>query len=330
MMLTTSCSDEANDRAVMTMPLNFPAVEYDLKKNPITNNGFELGRSLFYDPILSRDGSISCGNCHIQSAAFSHRGHIVSHGINDLLGTRNAPAMANLAWQKDFFWDGGVSDLDLQPIGPIENPVEMDDKVLNVLQKLRAHPTYPDRFNEVFGSKEILTEHFLKALSQFMITLVSSNSRYDKYIRNEGEMLSDDELDGMKLVQQKCSPCHSSDLFTDQTYRNNGLDQSNKTDEGRYIVTLNQADKFKFRVPTLRNAEVTAPYMHDGRFRNLELVLDHYANGVENNATLDTLLKQGGILGISLTSEEKRKIIAFIETLTDHEFLTNRRFEEQQ
>ncbi len=317
-----------NPRVTLEQPVNFPPIQYALQNNPVTTSGFELGRALFYDGQLSRNGSINCGSCHQQSAAFTHRGHIVSHGIDDKLGTRNSPAIMNLAWQTDFFWDGGVHDLDLQPIAPIQNPVEMDEKMANVLNKLRADSYYPRKFSEAFGSNEITSERFLKALSQFMITLVSAHSRYDGYKRNEGDTLSALELSGLKLFQQKCASCHAGDLFTDLSFRDNGLDEHNKADSGRFRVTLNKEDKFKFKVPSLRNVELTAPYMHDGRFRNLELVLDHYASNVHDNPNLDPLLKQNGQLGIPLTAEEKVKIIAFLKTLTDHQFITDKRFSE--
>jgi cytochrome c peroxidase len=327
-MLLTCCDGEPEPEMRIDAPVNFPSITYNTQKNPVTTKGFELGRSLFYDGILSRDGTISCGSCHQQGAAFSHRGHIVSHGIDDKLGTRNAPPIMNLAWQKYFLWDGGVHDLDLQPVAPIQNPVEMDEKLERVLDKLRNHESYPDKFDQAFGSNEINTERLLKALSQFMVTLVSGNSRYDKYKRGEGEVLTSDEIEGLNLVQQKCASCHSTDLFTDLSFRDNGLDETTKTDYGRYAITLKETDRFKFKVPSLRNAEVTAPYMHDGRFRNLDMVLDHYAEGVHNNANLDPLLKQGDVLGISLTKDDKARIIAFIKTLTDQQFLRDVRFSE--
>lgn len=170
-----SCKTPVEEpRIAVEQPANFPPVHYDLQKNPVTNEGFALGKALFYENKISRDGTINCGSCHQQSAAFTHKGHMVSHGIDDKLGKRNSPGIMNLAWQPDFFWDGGVHDLDLQPIVPIENPVEMDEKLGNVLTKLRADPKYVDKFKAAFGSDQINTERFLKALSQFMVTLVSA------------------------------------------------------------------------------------------------------------------------------------------------------------
>lgn len=325
-----------NKTEVVTLPLfetpkNFPKPVYDFSKNPITQEGFELGKELFYEGQLSRDGSISCGSCHIQASAFTHHGHDLSHGIDDLLGSRNAPAIQNMAWSKDFFWDGGVHDLDMFAISPIENPVEMDEKVDNVIKKLQNMPKYPPLFKKAFGSEQITSGNFLKALAQFQVALVSANSRYDKYVRGEaGGTLSDAEKQGLDIFKQKCASCHEGELFTDNAFRNNGLTiyTDSEMNMGRFRITRNEADKYKYKVPSLRNIALTAPYMHDGRMRNLEGVLDHYANEVKNTPNLDPMLKQGLKLGIELSAEEKTKIIAFLQTLTDETFTKDRRFAE--
>lgn len=305
------------------VPKNFPAPNYRFENNSITPEGFALGKALFYDGILSRDGSVSCGSCHQQSAAFTHFDHPVSHGIDDQLGTRNAPALVNLAWQNEFFWDGGVHDLDLQPPVAIENPVEMDEKLDHVLEKIRQHSQYPSMFEKAFGTKEVTTARFLKSMSQFMLMLVSSNSKYDRFIRNEGVKLTQDEADGLALFRQKCATCHPEPLFTDNSFRNNGLVQ--RSDEGRKRITLREEDAFTFKVPTLRNVATSMPYMHDGRFKTLEDILDHYSEGVQPSATLDPALSAGGM---KLTQTEKQKIIAFLKTLTDEDFLEDTRFSE--
>lgn len=321
--------DDVNPEIEVKVPPHFPPMVYDLSKNPVTQAGFELGKALFYEGQLSRDGMVSCGFCHQQSAGFTHHGHDLSHGVDDRLGRRNALPIQNLAFYHDFMWDGGIHDLDLQPLAPIENPVEMDESMPNVLEKLRKNPKYPRMFERAFGTPEITGERLLKALSQFMVVMVSANSRYDKYLRGE-EQLTRDELRGMQLFKEKgCESCHSGGLFTDQSYRNNGLSLEFNQDLGRYEITLNEEDKYKFRVPSLRNVEVTRPYMHDGRFRNLQMVLDHYSEGMENIPTLDPIFRRpDGKLGIPMTAEEKRLIIAFLRTLTDDEFLTDKRFSE--
>lgn len=310
-------------------PDNFPEATYRFSTNEITRDKFELGKKLFYEVRLSRDNTVSCGTCHIQSAGFTHHGHDVSHGIEDRLGKRNSQAIMNMAWSKSFFWDGGVTDLDLQPVVPLTNPVEMDETILNVLAKLRAHPEYPSLFKKAFGSEGIDTERMMKALSLFMVMMVSSNSKYDKVMRKEGQTFTADEQAGYVLFQQHCSSCHKEPLFTDESFRNNGIGIGFNNDSGRHTVTLNEVDKYKFKVPSLRNLSFTAPYMHDGRFLNLEAVLEHYAKRVKDYQNLDPLLKQNGTLGIPLTSEEQAKIISFLKTLNDYEFITDKRFAEQ-
>jgi cytochrome c peroxidase len=321
-----ACQKEENiniieDKYSLEIPKNFPEVQYDLSKNPISKEGFELGKSLFYDPILSRDGTISCAFCHIQSSAFTQHGHPVSHGIDDKTTLRNSLPIMNLAWKKEFFWDGGVFHLDLFAVEPIQNPNEMDESLPNALDKLRKSSKYPEMFEKAFGTEEITTDRFLKALSQFQLMCVSANSKYDKYVRKEeGVTLNQAELEGLEIFKQKCASCHAGELFSDFSYRNNGLPTKNSQDTGRERITLNENDKYKFMVPSLRNVGLTYPYMHDGRFATLFQVLDHYSSGVSTSSTLDPLLSQGGI---PLTIEEKQKLVTFLHTLTDYEFINN-------
>ncbi|WP_338870198.1 cytochrome c peroxidase [Spirosoma sp. SC4-14] len=306
-------------------PSNFPAPAYDLSQNPLTVQGVLLGKTLFYDPQLSRDSTISCGFCHQQFAGFAHSDHALSHGIDSKFGTRNVPSIQNAAWGQEFFWDGGITDLNTLFIAPLTNPVEMDMKFADVLTRVQQSPKYPGMFKAAFGSDSVTTSRFLKAISQFVLTLVSADSRYDKYVRKEaGGVLTPDELAGLNLFKQKCSTCHATDLFTDYSYRNNGLSVSAIDDQGRYKITLNEADRLKFKVPSLRNVEKTFPYMHDGRFNTLDQVLEHYRTGVNDSPTLDPLLKANGQLGIALTDTEKSQLISFLKTLTDDTFLTNR------
>lgn len=314
---------------VFTAPSHFPATVYKFQNNPINQATFDLGKALFYDGILSRDGSVSCGSCHQQGVAFVHGGHDVSHGIDDKLGVRNAPPVFNLAWQPEFFWDGGVGDLDLFSIAPITNEVEMDETMPNVIQKLQNSTRYKALYKEAFGTSEVTTARTMKALSQFMLMIVSANSRYDQYKQGNQTALTAQEIRGLNLVREKCNSCHSGELFTNYSYQNNGLRLRAQPDSGRYRITLLDKDLYRFKVPTLRNVAVTAPYMHDGRFYTLEAVLEHYTTAVQPTPNLaPELQKADGSRGISLSAQEQQDIIAFLNALTDQTLLRDTRFSE--
>jgi len=330
-----SCSDDDSDEyqnipIEFNVPSNFPALAYNLETNPLTEKGFELGKKLFYDGRLASDGVVSCGFCHIQEDAFTHHGHTFSHGVGESIGTRNTPSIQNLAFQTTFMWDGATNHLDLQPIIPLTSPIEMDGNFENIISMMKNDSSYKKLFKQAFSNGEINTENMLKALGQFMVMATSSNSRFDKYRRNEnGGTLSTNELEGYAIFNQKCASCHATDIFTDNSFRNNGLPVNPAlNDVGRYRVTELSEDLYKFKVPSLRNIEKTAPYMHDGRFYTLDAVLEHYNNGVVNSETLDSTLNSNSTLGIPLTNNEKTKIIAFLKTLTDNQYLTDKRFSE--
>jgi len=338
LLVLLGCSDDKETEGYIDVPLeldlpsNFPPLAYNTDLNPPTQKGFELGRKLFYDGRLSSDGLISCGFCHIQENAFTHHGHTVSHGVNNEAGTRNSPAIQNLGFQTAFMWDGATGHLDLQPLIPLTSPIEMNGNLLAITAMMKADPVYRDLFSKAFPEGEINTENMLKALSQFMVMVTSSNSRFDKYRRAEsGGSMSADELAGYSLFNAKCASCHATDLFTDNSFRNNGIVVNPAVnDVGRYKVTELVGDYYKFKVPSLRNVEKTAPYMHDGRFGTLESVLNHYSSGVVDSPTLDPVLKQNGNLGIPLTAVEKTQLITFLKTLTDNQYLTDKRFSEYQ
>ncbi|MCP9770657.1 cytochrome-c peroxidase [Lacihabitans sp. LS3-19] len=330
-----SCSEkietepEAVEKPLFEIPSTFPTPTYNMASNPITEDGFVLGKKIFFDGKLSRDGTISCAECHNQVYAFTHHGHAISHGLDGLVGIRNAPTLVNLAWQNTFFWDGGVFDLDLFSLAPIENHVEMDEKIGNVLDKLRNDKDYPGLFKKAFGTEDITTERFLKSLSQFMLTLISANSRYDKYIAGK-EPFTSEETEGLRLFKEKgCVTCHPEPLFTDHSFKSNGLPTDfyrNFIDYGRFRITELDVDKNKFKVPSLRNIEYTFPYMHDGRFNGLDEVLDHYSDGMADLENLDPIFKKTTKIGVALTAKEKSQIIAFLKTLTDEGFLKDKRF----
>lgn len=313
------------------LPASFPAPVYAPGANPPNAAAFALGRSLFYDARLSRDGSVACGSCHQQSVAFANAGHRLSHGVGNQPGTRNAPALQNLRWKSEFFWDGGPKNLETLPLAPLTNPLEMDETLPRVLARLNADAGYSRRFAAVYGPGPISSYQFLRALAQFTAALTSANSRYDQYVRGErNAVLSAAEQRGRVLLTQKCASCHATELFTDETYRNNGLDATFGPDSGRAHITGRAADVGRFKVPGLRNVALTAPYMHDGRFRTLEQVLAHYDHGVVASPTLDVALRPAsGPVGIPLTAAEQADLVAFLHTLTDDAFLHDPRLAEQ-
>lgn len=304
-------------------PAHFPEPTYTFRNNQVNEKGFKLGRRLFNDPSHSRDGSISCSSCHVQSSAFADISlHPFSFGVEDREGKRNAPPLFNLAFHKEFFWDGGVTHLDFTPILAFENEVEMDIEFPEVVARIQRHPEYPRLFKEAFDVDEVTGPFVLHALSQFMLMMVSADSKYDRYVQGDKEALTSLELEGLKLFRQHCESCHQEPLFTDLSYRNNGV-QRNITDLGRETVTEVPQDRAKFKVPSLRNIEVTSPYMHNARFETLRQVLDHYTDGVTEQVTIDPKVFADGKPVIALTSDEKEKIIAFLKTLTDPGFLSN-------
>jgi cytochrome c peroxidase len=325
-----SDSDYQNIPVTLEVPSNFPPLVFNTNTNPLTTKGIELGKKIFYDGRLSSDGVVSCGFCHIQENAFTHHGHTFSHGVGEGMGTRNTPAIQNMAFQSQFMWDGASEHLDLMAILPITNPIEMNGDFTAITQMMQNDPIYKNLFAQAFSNKAINSENLLKALGQFMASMVSSNSKFDKFKRSEvGGTLTQEEQEGFALFSQKCSSCHATDLFTDNSFRNNGLPVNPLlNDIGRFRVTELAEDLYKFKVPSLRNVEKTSPYMHDGRFFTLEAVLDHYSSGMINSPTLDANLNSNGTLGIPLTNGEKTKIIAFLKTLTDNQYLTDKRFSE--
>jgi cytochrome c peroxidase len=334
LVLTLGCGDEIQENEVgweFQLPSNFPAPVFDVVNRPFTQAGFVLGRKLFYDPQLSRDNSTACGSCHIQSAAFTQHGHVVSHGIDNLLGRRNSLPVQNLLWEPRYFWDGGVHNLELVPLAAITSPVEMDETALNVLEKISVDPRYPPLFKAAYGSEEITSSRFLFALAQFMGSLISSDSKYDKVSRGEdGVSFTAEESRGYALFKSNCASCHAEPLFTDHSFRDNGLAKDWQRDKGRYEISLDSSDLGRFRVPSLRNLKFTFPYMHDGKIASLEKVMDHYAQGIYLSNNLDPLLRgPNGKLGIELTTQDKDDLIAFLNTLNDEKFVRNKLFSEQ-
>ena len=249
------------------IPKNWPKPVYNFANNPISKEKVLLGRVLFYDPILSKDNTISCASCHSQYSAFTHIDHALSHGINDSIGTRNSPALMNLAWQKTFMWDGAINNLDMQALAPISHPAEMANNINNLINKLNSLKLYRKLFFNAYGDSIVTGEKTLKSISQFLVTIISANAKYDRVMRKQEKFTAQEE-NGYTLFKKNCSTCHKEPLFTTNEFANNGLVVDTfLNDYGKIRVTKNKNDSLKFKIPTLRNIEFTFPYMHDGRFK---------------------------------------------------------------
>tara|TARA_R110002049_G_scaffold7173_2_gene42559 strand:- start:1586 stop:2614 length:1029 start_codon:yes stop_codon:yes gene_type:complete len=297
-------------------PSFFPKPAYDFTNNQLDSNKVELGRLLFYDGILSKDNSISCSTCHSPFNAFAHNDHNLSHGINDEIGIRNAPVLFNLAWQGSFMWDGSINHLDMQALAPISSPIEMGDNITNVVEKLQNDAFYRNKFYRAYNDSIVTGERVLKVLSQFQLTLISANSKYDKVKRGEVEF-SNQESKGYKLFQKKCNSCHQEPLFSTYKFAKNFIPiDSNLNDFGKGSISKLKADSLLFKIPSLRNLEYSFPYMHDGRYFTVKTVLDHYT-APETHLKF----KNEGLKKIQLSEKEKMDLIAFIETLNDKEFV---------
>ncbi len=345
-----SCNDEpepggpSSGHPTTAVTLEYPAYYGSPLNNQdqnISEEGVTLGRLLFYDEILSWDQTISCATCHQQKYSFSDSTAFSSGSFGNMTD-RSSMAFSNLVWQNEFFWDGRSSTLEDQAKGPIESSSEMNLPMSLALMRLNNDNEYPGLFYEAYGDSTVSEENLLNAIAQFEKTLISDNSKFDQYRRGE-TILTDDEAEGLRLFTThpqalnpnpltrgaNCSDCHSLPLGIDQLYHNVGLD-SISTDHGRENVTGSVNDRAKFKTVSLRNIELSAPYMHDGRFASLEEVLDHYSDHVKSSATLDPLIATAnnnlGGTQLELTETEKAQVIAFLKTLTDNDFITNEAF----
>ncbi|MEN9569265.1 MAG: hypothetical protein RL172_496 [Bacteroidota bacterium] len=289
--------------------------------NPLTEEGIALGKKLFYDGRLSRDGNFACASCHQQFAAFANYDHDLSHGFNNHFTKRNAPALFNLAWMNEMHWDGGINHIEVQPLAPITDTTEMAETLENILKKLQPDTAYQRLFTAAFGSRLINSQRMLKALAQFTGSIQSFNSKYDK-VKRGAASFNTSEAFGYKVFKSKCNNCHAEPLFTTNRFANNGLTINYKNpDAGRVKITGNPADSFLFKIPSLRNISITLPYMHDGRFYTLTQVIEHYRNKMDNKQpTVDSLLRQK----ISISNQEKVDLLSFLFTLTDEEMLNSK------
>ena len=323
---------------VLEVPDYFPRPLVD-ETNPLTVEGIDLGRRLFYDKIMGRDSSFACADCHQQDKAFTD-GRALAVGVGGGVGSRSAMSLVNLAFNPNGFnWDGGEGKLWEQAIHPVENMLEMDEDWERVLERLRAHEDYPERFRAAFGignTAELSREMAIKALAQFEMTIVSADSKFDRVVYQGTEFFTEEEqlgADSLFFVENVpagtlhpgCGHCHNAPSFGSNLFRNNGLDDVASLDDfvdpGRGAVTGLRSDNGKFRSTTLRNIALTAPYMHDGRFATLEEVIDHYAaggHGVEN--------EDPNITGFTLNERQRNALVAFLRTLTDESLATDSRY----
>lgn len=297
--------------------------------NQQTVEGIELGKKLFFDPILSGDKTLACADCHAPENAFTDSSRF-SEGIDGSLGKRNSMPLFNLAWNYDenFFWDGGTFSLEHQAFIPVSDPTEMKNSWKQLQQELQKHPEYPNLFQKAFGTSKIDSTLVTKAIAQFERTLISANSKFDKYLLGE-VILTPEEVDGFNIFMDEtkgdCFHCHGSDknpLWTDNIFHNNGLDET-FTDLGLGTITGDPADNGKFKSPSLRNLIFTAPYMHDGRFTTIDEVINHYSEGLKNSSTIDPLMKKVAQGGVGLSIQEKSNLKAFLLALSDYDFIGN-------
>lgn len=315
-------------RYVLQVPSGLPAPPLP-PGNPLTQEGVALGQRLFHEVRLSGNNTQSCASCHRADVALSDAGNELSTGIDGLKGTRNAPALFNLAYQGSYFWDGRAPSLRVQALAPIQNPVEMHQTLASAIAKLSADPTYFGQFAKAFGSPGVTSQRIGLALEQFMTTVFAGDSKFDKAQRGQA-VLTPQEQRGFQVFRTPfnpkqgqfggdCARCHGGPLFSDFQFRNNGLD-SVPTDFGRMLVTGLVTDKAKFKTPSLRNVAVSGPYMHDGRYTTLEEVAEHYSNDIAPSATLDPgLARENG--GVHLSASDQAALVAFMKTLTDSRFV---------
>ena len=307
----------------MALPAGFGTPRFGAVQGSVTEAGFALGKALFFDPALSDDSSTSCASCHLPEAAFADPGKAISNGIFSQPTSRNSPTIQNLAWRAELMWDGRSPGIEHQPMLPIGNPGEMGQSFAATAARVGRLPRYAPLARAAYGSDSLTPARMLNALAQYMASLVSAQSPYDAYRAGDSTALSARQRQGLRVFNaQGCARCHTPPLFTDNSFRNNGLDQFG--DSGRAAHTRNPADVFRFAVPTLRNVAKSAPYMHDGRFATLGEVLSHYRRGILASPSLETALLPVG--GLRFSEADSAALHAFLEGLTDEAFCRNPKF----
>lgn len=342
LLVLQACKKDNNNTTTNTV--EYDATPYALKHdgfplptiaidNQLTVQGVKLGRMLFYEKMMSKDGTQSCASCHRQEHAFTDTAKF-SIGVRGLQGKRQAMTVFNMAWHSnEFFWDGRAHLLRDQSLLPIQDELEMDETLGNVVTKLSQSQTYKDQFKRAFGNEEITSEKMSLAMEQFMNSIVSNNSKYDQFLAGKTQLTPSEER-GRQLYFKEynqffpdssgadCAHCHGGPNFENDRYMNNGLNAT-FTDIGRENVTKNANDKGKFKVTSLRNIALTSPYMHNGQFTTLEEVVEHYNSGLQASATLDPALEQTRATGLFLDAQEKTDLVAFLKTLTDQTLINN-------
>lgn len=325
LFLLASCSNDDyeplvrdNPELSINIPVGFPELNNSFYANKPTKYGVTLGEKLFHEKRFSADNTISCASCHIKSSAFADN-NVQAIGIEGRIGLRNTPPIQNLAFMRFYNWDGSKLSLENQPIVPIITHEEMDSSILEVIGKIQNDGSYRELFQKTFGDENITPERIYRSIAQYEYTLISANSKYDKVKRNKATF-TENEMKGYQVFQQKCATCHSTELFTDQSFRNIGFPiNTNSNEAGRARVTGSMDEYMSFRVPSLRNVEYTAPYGSFGQFATLKDVLDYFDNGVIDADNLDPVFKNNGNR-IPLTEQEKEDLISFMKTLSDLEF----------
>lgn len=308
----------------------FPAMPV-AANNAVSTEGADLGRHLFYDPILSNDSTIACASCHKQEAAFSDAPKDFSIGITGTKLKRNTMPLYNLAWYTTFFWDGKASSIEDQVFHPLRAADEMGIEWNNAAERVRGSAFYRKKFKAAFGDQPIDSVLIAKAIAQFERTLLSYRSKYDRVMAGR-DVFTPEEQRGYELVNDMekgdCWHCHTTRedaLGTTLTYRNNGLDTV-FTDRGRITISGNAFEEGAFKIPSIRNLSFTAPYMHDGRFKTLEEVLDFYISGVKPGKLTDPKMRFAHQGGARLNAREKAQIIVFLKTLDDSSFVNDPAF----
>lgn len=307
------------EEKILVIPEGFPEPSFPMD-NEFTKARWDLGKKLFFDPVLSRDSSISCASCHFSEKAFSDT-LAFSLGVDQAIGTRNAPTLSNLAYHPYFTREGGIPTLEMQILVPIQEHNEFDFNIVLIVEKLQKDSTYQQMSRVAYDRGEMDAFVLTRAISTFERSLLSGNSRYDEYFsQNNNNALTDAELRGMDLFfgeKTGCSNCHHDFNFTNYAFENNGL-YENYADPGRFRLTGEESDRAKFKVPTLRNIEVTAPYMHDGSIETLEEIISHYESGGEDYPNKSNLIEP-----FTLTEIERNELVLFLKTLTDESFINN-------